>query len=221
METVPTTHTDVDRELFDKLPLESQSSSLSSLVTLASPGFRPIPNGLFHGLGDHASNSFSSTASRSPTSKARSSRIRFPIDAVQSMEVIEGAPPAEYGDKTSLVIVVTTRSGWASTSRMAMSTASYGTSAPRTKASISRTAAKGGNFISANGLDTAAFWMGRSSPSCTITATRRMFFDRVDFKPLTQSDTINLNLGFTRSWFQTPNSYDAQNATAWNGLVVG
>jgi hypothetical protein len=27
---------------------------------------------------------------------------------------------------------------------------------------------------------------------------------------------INLNLGFTRSWFQTPNSYDAQNATAWS-----
>jgi hypothetical protein len=27
------------------------------------------------------------------------------------MEVIEGAPPAEYGDKTSLVIVVDTRSG--------------------------------------------------------------------------------------------------------------
>ena len=35
-----------------------------------------------------------------------------------------------------------------------------------------------------------------------------------------QADTVNLNLGFTRSWFQTPNSYDAQNATAWNGLVV-
>ena len=45
------------------------------------------------------------------------------------------------------------------------------------------------------------------------------FFDRVDFKP-SQADTINVNLGFTRSWFQTPNSYDAQNATAWTGLVV-
>ena len=44
-------------------------------------------------------------------------------------------------------------------------------------------------------------------------------FDRIDFKP-SQSDTINLNLGFTRSWFQTPNSFDAQNATAWSGLVV-
>ena len=59
VETVSTTHTDVDRALFDKLPLESQSSSLSSLVTLSSPGIAADSNGLFHGLGDHASNSFS------------------------------------------------------------------------------------------------------------------------------------------------------------------
>ena len=31
---------------------------------------------------------------------------------------------------------------------------------------------------------------------------------------------MQLNLGFTRSWFQTPNSYDAQLATPWNGVVV-
>ncbi len=43
-------------------------------------------------------------------------------------------------------------------------------------------------------------------------------FDRVDFK-LSSKDTINLNFGFTRSWFQTPNSFDAQNATAWSGPV--
>src|SRR5205085_7909643 len=38
IENTSTFHTDVDRGLFDKLPLESQSSSLSSLVTLSSPG---------------------------------------------------------------------------------------------------------------------------------------------------------------------------------------
>jgi hypothetical protein len=59
LETEPTTHTDIDRELFDKMPLESQSSSLSSLVTMATPGVAADSNGLFHGLGDHASNSFS------------------------------------------------------------------------------------------------------------------------------------------------------------------
>ena len=37
LENDSTAHTDVDRALFDKLPLESASSSLSSLVTLASP----------------------------------------------------------------------------------------------------------------------------------------------------------------------------------------
>src|ERR1700733_10789653 len=59
VESDSTFHTDVDRGLFVKMPLESQSSSLSSLVTLASPGVAADSNGLFHGLGDHASNSFS------------------------------------------------------------------------------------------------------------------------------------------------------------------
>ena len=61
VETDSTFHTDVDRDLFIKVPLESQSSSLSSLVTLTTPGVAADSNGLFHGLGDHAaSNSFSS-----------------------------------------------------------------------------------------------------------------------------------------------------------------
>src|ERR1700676_1489227 len=34
----PIAHTNIDRNLFNRLPLESQSSSLSLLVTLVSPG---------------------------------------------------------------------------------------------------------------------------------------------------------------------------------------
>ena len=59
VENDPTFHTDIDRDLFAKIPLESASSQLSSLVTLASPGIAADSNGLFHGLGDHAENSFS------------------------------------------------------------------------------------------------------------------------------------------------------------------
>src|ERR1700723_743937 len=55
VENDSTFHTDVDRGLFNKLPLESQSSSLSSLVTLASPGVAADSHCLFHGLGDHPS----------------------------------------------------------------------------------------------------------------------------------------------------------------------
>src|SRR3954467_349506 len=44
-------------------------------------------------------------------------------------------------------------------------------------------------------------------------------FDRVDFQ-LSQANSLHLNLGLTRSWFQTPNTFDQQNASAWSGLVV-
>jgi len=56
VETTPTNHTDVDRGLFDRLPLESETSSVSSLVTLSTPGISADSNGLFHGMGDHAEN---------------------------------------------------------------------------------------------------------------------------------------------------------------------
>ena len=40
--------------------------------------------------------------------------------------------------------------------------------------------------------------------------------DRIDYQ-LSDADSLHMNLGFTRSWFQTPNSYDGQDATAWSG----
>jgi len=49
----------IDRREFAEIPLESVSSGLSSLVTLSSPGITADSNGMFHGLGDHAENSFS------------------------------------------------------------------------------------------------------------------------------------------------------------------
>ena len=34
-------------------------------------------------------------------------------------------------------------------------------------------------------------------------------FDRFDFQP-SGADSVHLNFGYTRSWFQEPNSFDAQ-----------
>lgn len=111
LENDSTFHTDVDKNLFDKLPLESQSSSLSSLITLATPGISADSNGSFHGLGDHAENSFSVDNQPISDQQSKTFSNQVPLDSVQSLDVITGAPPAEYGDKTSIVINVTTRSG--------------------------------------------------------------------------------------------------------------
>jgi len=220
VETDPSTHTDVDRELFDKLPLESASSSLSSLVTLASPGVSADSNGLFHGLGDHASNSFSVDGEPITDQQSKVFSNQVPIDAVQSMEVIEGAPPAEYGGKTSLVIVVTTRSGLGTTTPHGDVTASYGTFGSSNEGfDLAYGRDKWGNFISVSGLNSGRFLDGPEYQVFHDHGNEENVFDRLDFK-FSDADSININLGFTRSWFQNPNSYDAETATAWNGLVV-
>ena len=220
IEVDPTTHTDVDRALFDKLPLESQSSELSSLVTLSSPGIAADSNGLFHGLGDHAQNSFSVDGQPITDQQSKVFSNQLPADAIQSMEVIEGAPPAEFGDKTSVVIVATTRSGLGETQPHGDVTASYGTFGTANGGFDFGYGGKTwGNFISANGLTTSRFLDGPELDVLHDRGNEENLFDRYDIKP-SAADTLNLNFQFTRSWFQTPNSYDAQGATAWSGLVV-
>ncbi|MGP0074835.1 MAG: carboxypeptidase regulatory-like domain-containing protein [Bryobacteraceae bacterium] len=221
LENDSTAHTDIDRGLFDKLPLESQSSSLSSLVTLASPGVSADSNGLFHGLGDHAENSFSVDGQPITDQQSKVFSNQLPIDAVQSLEVIQGAPPAEFGGKTSLVIVATTRSGLGYTTPHGDLTASYGTFGTSNEAfDLSYGGQTWGNFLSVNGLNTGRFL---DPPEFTVMhdkGNEENAFDRIDFKP-SDADTINLNFQYTRSWFQTPNSYDQEYHPGLTNPVTG
>lgn len=218
LENEPTFHTDVDRGLFDKLPLESQSSSLSSLVTLASPGIAADSNGLFHGLGDHAENSFSLDGQPITDQQSKVFSNQIPVDAVESMEVISGAPPAQYGDKTSVVIDVTTRSGQGMTTPHGSVTASYGTFGTANAGfDLGYGGKNWGNFISVNGLNTGRFL---DPPEFTVMhdkGNEENAFDRIDYQ-VSKIDSIHIDLGYTRSWFQTPNTFDGQDATSWNGL---
>ena len=143
--------------MFDKLPLESPSSSVSSLVTLASPGVSSDSNGLFHGMGDHAENSFSVDGQPITDQQSKVFSNQIPLDAVQSLEVIEGAPPAEYGDKTSLIINVTTRSGLGIKLPKGDVTTSYGSFGTPAGFDLGYGGQKWGNFISADGLNTGRF----------------------------------------------------------------
>jgi hypothetical protein len=221
LENDPTAHTDVDRGLFDKLALESQSSSLSSLVTLAAPGVAADSNGLFHGLGDHAENSFSIDGQSITDQQSKVFSNQLPIDAVQSLEVIQGAPPAEYGGKTSLVIVATTRSGLGITQPHGDLTASYGTFGTSGGAfDLSYGGQTWGNFIAVNGLNTGRFL---DPPEFTVMhdkGNEENAFDRFDFKP-TDADTLSVNLQYTRSWFQNPNSYDQEYHPGLTNPVTG
>jgi hypothetical protein len=211
IENDPTFHTDVDRDLFIKVPLESQSSSLSSLVTLTSPGVAADSNGLFHGLGDHASNSFSVDGQPITDQQSKVFSNQIPADSIQSIEVISGAPPAEYGGKTSLVIVATTRSGQGVTKPTGSISSSYGSFGSATGGfDLAYGGKKWGNFIEADGLNTGRFL---DPPEFTVfhdKGNEQNVFDRVDYT-ITPVDSIHVDLNYSRSWFQTPNAYDNLN----------
>ena len=211
IENDPVGHTDVDRNLFQKLPLESESSSLSSLVTLASPGIAADSNGLFHGLGDHASNSFSIDSQPITDQQSKVFSNQLPSNSVQSLEVIDGAPPAEYGGKTSVVIVVTTRSGQGVTTPTGSVTMSYGTFGSATASvDLSYGGKNWGNFIELDGLNTGRFLDPPEFVVFHDKGNEFNLFDRMD-RQLTPVDSVHFDFGVSRSWFQTPNTYDNLN----------
>jgi len=220
VENDSTFHTDVDRDLFDKIPLESASSSVSSLITLATPGVAADSNGLFHGVGDHAENSFSLDGQPITDQQSKVFSNQIPLDSIQSMEVISGAPPAEYGEKASLVINVTTRSGQGMTTPHGSVTGSYGSfGTSGAGINFGYGGEKWGNFISVSGLNSGRFLDPPEFRVVHAKGNEENAFDRLDFQ-VSKANSLHVNLGFTRSWFQTPNSFDQQNATAWKGLVV-
>jgi Carboxypeptidase regulatory-like domain/TonB-dependent Receptor Plug Domain len=220
LENEPTAHTDVDRGLFNRLPLESASSSVSSLVTLAAPGIAADSNGLFHGMGDHAENSFSVDGQPITDQQSKVFSNQIPLGAIQSLEVIEGAPPAEYGDKTSVIIDVTTRSGQGVTTPHGTVNASYGDfGTSHAGFDLLYGGQNWGNYISVDGLNTGRFL---DPPEFTVMHAKgneENFFDRADYQ-FSTADSAHLDLNFTRSWFQNPNSFDAQYASGWYGLVA-
>jgi hypothetical protein len=126
------------------------------------------------------------------------------------MEVIEGAPPAEFGGKTSVVIKVTTRSGLGVTTPTGSVTTSYGSfGSASTAFEMAFGGPKFGNYVAVSGLNTGRFLDGPEYATLHDKGNEENAFDRLDFK-LSDKDTIQLNLEFTRSWFQNPNTWDQQ-----------
>jgi len=204
-------NTEMDRSAFEKLPLESQSSSLSSLVTESSPGVAADSNGLFHGLGDHASNSFSVDGQPITDQQSKVFSNQLPSNSVQSIQVISGAPPAEFGGKTSLVIEVTTRSGLGVTKPTGSITTSYGNFGSETGAiDLSYGGKTFGNFFEVDGLNTGRFLDPPEFVVFHDKGNEQNVFDRID-RQLSEKDSVHLNLNYSRSWFQTPNAYDNLN----------
>ena len=178
-------------------------------------------NGLMHGLGDHAENSFSLDGEQITDQQSKVFSNQIPAEGVQSMEVIDGAPPAEYGDKTSLIVKVTTRSGLGITQPTGSLQYNYGTFGTSYAAfNIANGGENWGNFFDIDGLQTGRFLDAPEFAVFHDKGNEENVFDRIDYL-FNQKDSIHFDVQYTRSLFQTPDDYEDLNVVTPQGASVG
>ncbi len=207
LERDPTAHTDIDSSAIAKLPLDS-SSGLNQVITLASPGVVADSNGFFHPVGDHAQTQFSIDNQPVTDQQSRVYSNQISQEAVQSMEIITGVAPAEYGDKSSLVVHIVTKSGLDQPKPTGTVSLGYGSfTSPSGDINMGVGSHTLGDFLSVTGMRTDRFLDPPEQQAIHDTGNSLALFNRLDFHP-NDLDTLHLNVQAAKSGFDVPNTYD-------------
>ena len=208
VETDPSAHQDVDRSTFLKLPSFDPGGQLSEAITQSTGGVAADANGFFHPLGDHAQVSFVIDGQPISDQQSKVFSTQIPANALQSMELITGSPDAQYGDKSSLVVNATTRSGLGATKAFGSIESQWGSFGTwGGSASLGFGTPKFGNFIVVNGVRSGHFLDTPEFVPIHDRGNNESIFDRLDWQP-GPKDVLHLDLFTARNWFQVPNSYD-------------
>jgi hypothetical protein len=208
IEDDPSAHVDVDRSQMTKLPVFDPAAGLSEAIVYNTGGVAADANGFFHPLGDHAQVSFIIDGQPISDQQSKLFSTQLPISAVQSMEATTGTPEAQFGDKSSLIANITTRSGLGAGRVFGSIQASYGTfGTTGSDISLGFGTARFGNFLAVDGLRTGRFLDTPEFTAFHDRGNNETIFDRMDYQP-SGRDVFHLNLFTARSWFQIPNDYD-------------
>jgi hypothetical protein len=208
LEVVPSAHVDTDRNLLSKLPVVDPAAGLSQAIMYSTGGVAADGNGFFHPLGDHAQVTFNIDGQRISDQQSKVFSTQLPTPAIESMELVTGTPQAEFGDKTSLVANITTRSALGAPRMFGSVDASYGSfGVGGGGASLGFGGPKWGDFLAVEGTRSGRFLDAPEYTPFHDIGNNQSLFDRLDFQPTSQ-DSLHLNLFAARNWIQIPNSYD-------------
>jgi hypothetical protein len=208
VETTPTAHTDVGQQLIQSLPVQNQSTGFAELVTNAAPAVAADANGFYHPLGEHADTEIVLDNQPIPDQQAKVFSNQLALNTIQSFEMVTGAPPAEYGDRTSLIINTTSRSGLGLKRPTGDLTAQYGSFGSWAELfDVGWGSDRWGNFLAVDSNGSSRFLDPPEFVNLHDRGNSETVFDHIDFRP-NDRDTLHLNLSAQRSWFQQPNTYD-------------
>ena len=211
LETDTSSHVNVDSNQIERLP-QSATEGISSVIEQTSPGVVADSNGSFHPLGEHSDTSFVVDNQPVNDQQSRNFSNQIATSTINSMEAISGVAPAEFGDKASLVVVTTTKSGLGINGVHGGISGDYGSfGTASTSMNLSAGNAKWGNFAALDGTNSGRFLDTPEFRPLHAYGNAENFFDRLDSQ-FTSKDVLHLNMSVARSWFLQPNTYDQQAA---------
>ena len=204
--------TQINQGLIQNLPSESVNARLSSILTLATPGVAADSNGVFHPLGEHAETSFDVDGQPISDQQSRIFSNQISADTLQEVRSLQGAPPAEFGDKTSLIVEATTRSGLNAGKSSGTVTTGYGSfDTPTGSVTFASGSKTFGNFVALDALNSHRFLDTPEFDPLHARGNAENVFDRFDWQP-NGATSFHVNFSAARSWFQVPNTYDQRAA---------
>ena len=208
VENDPSAHVDVDRSQMLKIAGFDPGASLSEAIVYSTGGVAADGNGFFHPLGDHAQTSFLIDGQPISDQQSKLFSTQIPTSAIQSMEATTGTPSAEFGDKTSLIAQVTTRSGLGAGRVFGNIDATYGSfGSVGGDVALGFGNTKFGNFFVVDGIRSGRFLDTPEFTAFHDKGNNVTLFDRLDYQP-NGTNVFHLNLFAARNWFQIPNDYD-------------
>jgi outer membrane receptor protein involved in Fe transport len=196
----------IDQKAIQALPL-GDSTPLNQVI-LQAPGVVQDSYGQLHVRGDHANLQYRINGVLIPESIAGFGQS-LDTQTIQSVKLLDGALPAQYGDRTAAVVDITTKSGseLGNGGSIGVTGGSFGTFNP--SASFWGSSGDWSYFFTANYLQND---VGIENP----TASRTPIHDNTnqvkgfgDVTYLINNDTrLSLMFGFSNNRFQIPNNPD-------------
>ena len=203
--TLTGTRTAVSLSIIQQMPVATGSRGLES-VLVSFPGFAQNANGAIHPRGAH--NQMTFVVDGLPISDQLTGAFANALDTsmVQSVELMTGNIPAEFGAKVSGVAVVTTRSGLGSQRRFtgdsAVRAGQFGTVQSATQLGGQR--GRVGYFGAVTAMRTDRFLDQVSLDNLHNQGNFQRAFARID-GPAGDRDLLRVHAMGGRSWFELSN----------------
>ncbi len=204
-------HVDIDKSYIARAPATLASRAMEELIS-ATPGFAKDENGRYHFQGFHSQGQFVVDGQTISDQTGISFSNSIDPGIAQSLEVVYGNVPAEYGEKVGTVINLVTKSGLSTPFRGELHGGAARFSTYEGGASLGGGSKNFGAFASFNGAWSERFLDPVNPDNLHNTGDTQRGFLRLDYASDDLRDQVRLTALLGRTNRDVPNTYTQEAA---------